>query len=182
MGITFKEIGDDCSLCPLNKAGICNGLVNYGNGPVYPPCSEMDENMDIEVYLEERKAAERRKQERIREKEKAEAEKKRTKEIRKKRRQFSDAYCHEEIKKVNALNKLLKRVKSAADSAKFDLIFSEAMAEGGIMLGDIEKIRIGSDKLNDKVLDVCALLNEAQNQLRRKRIEAQRTEKYKNIK
>lgn len=50
MGITFKEIGDDCELCPLHKE-LCNGLQNHGNGPVYPPCSEMDEGTDVEEYL-----------------------------------------------------------------------------------------------------------------------------------
>lgn len=50
MGITFKEIGDECDLCPLRRQNICNGLANYGGEPVFPPCSEIDPDTDAEQY------------------------------------------------------------------------------------------------------------------------------------
>ena len=68
MGITFKEIGDDCSLCPIGNKGLCNGLANYGNGPVYPPCSELDDDTDIDAYMKHMVEAAHRREERHREK------------------------------------------------------------------------------------------------------------------
>lgn len=181
MGITFKEIGDDCSICPVGKAGLCSGLVNYGNGPVYPPCSEMDENMDAEAYMGRMRETERRREEQRKEKSHMEAEKKRKKELQKKRRQVSDSYCRKEIEWVNKLKKMSKALEDAADDAKFDLMFSEAMAEGGIWIGNIEKLKDVSGNLEDRLVQVGEALGKAQKQLAVKRVEVRETEAYKNI-
>lgn len=181
MGITFKEIEDDCSICPIGQAGLCNGLVNYGSGPVYPPCSELDPNTDVEKYMEDRKAAARRRKEQQKEKEKAETEKKQKKELQKKRRCFSDSYCRKEINRVNDLKKLLSKIESTTDSTKLDLIFTESAAQCGLPTASPEAIKRNLDKLNEKLEIVKAALEEAQKQLKEKRTEVQKTEQYKNI-
>lgn len=181
MGITFKEIGDDCELCPLHKEGLCNGLVNNGNGPVYPPCSEMDEDTDVEAYLADRKERERRAalQREQSVKEKAEAKKKA--ELKKRRRQFSDRYCCSEINRVKVLKKALAAADKAADSVEFDLRFSEAMAEGGIMLGNLENLTASLAGIREKKAFLQLELKKAGDELLKKRKEAQATEGYQSI-
>lgn len=181
MGITFKEIGDDCSICPIGKAGLCHGLVNYGNGPVYPPCSELDENTDAEKYIKDREIAARRREEQRKEKQKADAEKKKKKELQKKRRQFSDSYCHKEIDRVNDLKKLLSKIEKATDSTKIDLIFAESAIQCGLPTTEPEQLQGNINQLNEKSEKVKAALEEAKKQLAAKRSEVQKTKQYKNI-
>lgn len=181
MGITFKEIGDDCSICPIGQAGLCHGLVNYGNGPVYPPCSELDENMDVEKYMEDMKAAARMREERRREKQKVDAEKKKKKELQKKRRQLSDSYCRKEIDQVNALKKLLSNIEKTTADTKVDLIFAKSAIKCGLPTTDPETIQSNINQLDKKSEKVKAALEEAQKQLAIKRAEVQKTKRYKNI-
>lgn len=107
MGITFKEIGDDCSLCPIGKEGLCNGLSNYGDGPVYPPCSEMDEDTDVDAYMKNRHQQERRHRAYQIQLEKERQAAKRKSEIQKKRRRYMDHCCIEERRQIDALRKKL---------------------------------------------------------------------------
>ena len=41
----------DCSTCPFQKEG-CNGMTCGPNGPIYPPCSDLDEDETIEEKYE----------------------------------------------------------------------------------------------------------------------------------
>lgn len=133
MGITFKEIGDDCALCPLHDT--CNGLVNHGNGPVYPPCAEMDEDTDVEQFLADRRERERRAAQQKAQMVKAKAAAEKRAYVKKQRRQFSNRYCRAELDRVAALKKALVMAEDTVSSIEFDLMFSQAMAEGGIALG-----------------------------------------------
>lgn len=181
MGITFKEIGDDCDLCPLHKQNMCHGLMNYGNGPVYPPCSEMDENTDVEQYLDHIRTIARSKIEKQEEKRKSEAEKRQKKEIQKRRKRFSDTYCKKEIQAVNQLKKTIKKLENTLDSIKTDLIFSEAMNIDGISFGNPDKLKKIMNKINEQLIDKKVILDSAQKQLSIKREESRQTEEYKNI-
>lgn len=182
MGITFREIGDDCSLCPLYKADICHGLANYGGGPVYPPCSEMDENTDADEYLEKLREAERHRAEARKAKAQSEAEKAHKKELQKKRRRISDAYCRKELEIIKTLEKMLKHWEDAGESRAFDLTFAEAMEKGGIPFGDTEQIKNDINLAEERTRQIEAALADAKKQLAIKRAEVQKTAEYKTVK
>ena len=44
---------DDCTLCPLYKNELCKGgLTSNGYGePVEPPCTNFDDNTDLDEYV-----------------------------------------------------------------------------------------------------------------------------------
>lgn len=182
MGITFKEIDGDCSICPLHKAGICNGMANYGNESVYPPCSELDEEIDAEVYLQKLQEAARYREERRKEKQKAEAEKERKKAIKKRRRQFSDAYCRTEIEQVTYLKKSVKATEKAIERQTSDLAFAEAMTKSGIPMGDLIAMESQLDNFCSQLMVNKSLLHDAEKRLAAQRVKAQETEQYKAIK
>ena len=182
MGITFKEIGDDCSLCPLYKADICHGLANYGGGPVYPPCSEMDENTDVDKYLADLREAEHRREDARKAKAKADEEKAHKKELQKKRRRISDAYCRKELNTIKSLEKMLKHWEDAGESRAFDLTFAEAMEKGGIPFGDTEQIKNDINLAEERTRQMETALADAKKQLAIKRAEVQKTAEYKAVK
>lgn len=181
MGIKFKEIGDDCSICPISKAGLCHGLANYGNGPVYPPCSELDENTDVDIYMKNMQNAARQREERRREKAKKEAEKKAKKELQKKRKRFADNQCRKEIDCVNSLKKLIKSLKDEIDSKTFDLRFSKSMTKSGIPFGDPEKMEAVIKMLENRLMETETAFDKAQKDLAAKRAAVYKTNEYKNI-
>lgn len=184
MGITFAEIEDDCSLCPLHKEGMCNGMANYGGEPVFPPCAEMDENTDVEEYVRKLHIAHHQRSERQREKEKQAAEERAKKDLKKKRRQFSDSYCREEINRVKDLKKILKRLEDARSEAVIDSRFSflTAILQMEMPVGDPEKADGRVAQIDDKIKEVKSLLDKAQKDLLIKRKEIQKMEAYKSIK
>lgn len=181
MGITFKEIGDDCSICPLRNAGRCEGLVNYGNGPVYPPCSEMDENTDVDKYLEKLREYDRRTEEKRKARQKAREEESRKKELQKKRREFSDRYCHAEIEKVNMLKKTVAELENAVSRADITLSIAELSDMVGMSENSVKDAKSRLRQLNEKLATAKTALDNAKNDLLMKRTKVQKTEEYKNI-
>lgn len=181
MGITFNEIGDDCSMCPFQAKG-CSGLINNGNGPVYPPCSELDPEMDLDVYIEQMEERKRKSRAFLQEQAARRAEEQVKKELHKKRRQYLDRQCYEEIKKVNELKKLKTKLEKAIDSTEMNLQFMEAMTAVGIPIGNIEKTKDGISEIKELLNRTIISLEEAKQQLAVKRTEAMKTEGYLNIK
>lgn len=178
--MTFDQIGDDCSLCPLSKEGICRGLVNYGSGPVFPPCSENPE-MDADACLESIRAAGRRMEEERKQKAALAAKEARRKELKKMRRRISDAYCRKEINEVKQLEKLLRHWEDAGSGMLFDLTFAESMEKGGIPIGDTEQMREGVLAVESRTEQIRASLEKAKERLAAKRLEAQKTERYQAV-
>lgn len=182
MGITFAEIDDDCNLCPLHKEGMCNGMANYGGEPVFPPCAEMDENTDVEEYVRRLEIAHYQRSEQQREKERQAAEEKAKKDLKKKRRQFSDSYCREEINRIKDLKKMLKRLEDARRDAVIDSKFLTAMMQMEMPVGDPEKADDRVGQIDNKIKEVKNLLDKAREDLLIKRKEVQKMEAYKSIK
>lgn len=182
MGITFAEIEDDCSLCPLHKEGMCNGMTNYGGEPVFPPCAEMDENTDVEEYVKKLEVARCQKIERQREKERQVAEDKAKKNLKKKRRQFSDSHCRTEINRIKDLKKILKRLEDAKCDVVIDSKFLKAMAQVGIPMADPKKADGRVNQIEERIKEVKSLLERAREDLLIKRKEVQKMEAYKSIK
>lgn len=181
MGITFNEIGDDCNVCPFRDKG-CSGLVNNGNGPVYPPCSELDPEMDLDVYMEQMEERKRKNRAFLREQAARRIEEQAKKELRKRRRQYSDRQCHEEIKKVNELKKSKTKLEKAIDGIETDLQFMETMAAAGIPIGNIEKAKENISSAKKKLDIIVGLLIYAKQQLKEKRTIVMNSKEYQNIK
>lgn len=181
MGITFNEIGDDCSLCPFQAKG-CSGLVNNGNGPVYPPCSELDPEMDLDVYMEQMEEQKRKNRAFLREQAARKIEEQKKKELRRKRRQYSDQQCQKEIKKVNELKKLKTKLEKAIASTELDLQFMETMASIGVSIGNVETAKDGVAAAKELLDKTVISLDNAKQQLAVKRMKIMKSEEYQSIK
>lgn len=181
MGITFKEINDNCDICPLKEANICHGVACYGGEPVLPPCAEMDENTDAEAYVRKTFEYERRMNEQREEKLRLEAEKKEKSRLQSIRTRFINSYCHEEMTKVKELKRLISAIEKNIKDVKCDQIFAETMEKGGVPVGNTDAIHDALIYYNAKLVEAQEALEKAKAELTQKRKEAKKTEEYKNI-
>ena len=181
MGITFKEIGDDCDLCPLHKQNMCHGLVNNGNGPVYPPCSELDEDTDADAYME---SILKRQHERI-QRERERAEKKRLqehkKEVQRKRSQYSNMYCRAELEQVNKLNRLMKDLEKELSVIESYISVADIMEKVDGHAPDAEKFISHRKQIKAHIAETEKKQCEAKERLTMKRKECRLSEKYQSI-
>lgn len=52
--MTLKELDGECDVCPIKEAGFCpGGWTCYGGEPVEPPCTSIDEDEDLDVWVSE---------------------------------------------------------------------------------------------------------------------------------
>ena len=57
----LKDLGEDCELCPVLKAELCTGgFTCYGGQPIEPPCCSMDEDTDLDQWVEDALERERK--------------------------------------------------------------------------------------------------------------------------
>lgn len=165
----FVEATDcDCDVCPIKKNGLCNGtgVACYGGEPVYAPCSEFEDNLDVDKYIEEelgriRKYNEQREKlakEKQAKKEKAD----KTAKIRKE----ADMYCSVEIAKIKKLKKQIKAMQDAYDAIK---IRASAYNSVNKMFGYSEQYAEKMPEIESKINAMNTELEELQKTYKAKR-------------
>lgn len=156
----FVEKTDcDCDVCPLKENDLCNGasVSCYGDEPVYAPCCDFEDDLDLDEYIKESFDNIRRYEEwedkRIRE----ERVKKEKAEKAAKTRKAADAYCYAEKAKIKTIEKQIKATQNAYDTIKtkataYNLVnemfgYPERCAE------EIPEIESGLADLNEKLAE-----------------------------
>lgn len=115
-----EETGCDCEVCPIKKNDLCNGasVTCYGGDPVYAPCCDFEDDLDLDEYIEKTLDNIRRYEEwedkRIRE-EKAKKEK--AKKAAETRKQM-ELYCSKEIAEIKSFEKNIKKIQKAYEAYK----------------------------------------------------------------
>ena len=167
----------DCSTCPFQKEG-CDGMTYGPDGPIYPPCSELDENETIEEKYESymiQKAANEEYYQRLH---KIELEKKKKSELTKKRRLFIKRTCYKELNTVNSLKKRIKKLQNMVN--KVDS-YTLAINMANKMFGYKQRLE-KNEKLVKTLNELNAELEEASAKLKAKQKEIRKSVEYKNIK
>lgn len=103
-----------CLDCPIRREGYCKQ-------PDDPVCAELDEDTDIEEWLEN---ADKRQREYLRrklEKEQKEREIRAEKERKRKLRKTREQYCAKELKELNEAKKLLRGLEKGKKDAEFTI-------------------------------------------------------------
>ena len=181
MGITFREIGDDCELCPLHKQDMCHGLANHGTGPVYPPCSELDEGTDVDEYLERLLRQQHERLERERKQREERRARERKKELQRKRSRYSNTYCRTELERVNEFNKMIKNLERALSDAEGNISMAECVEKAGGCIADIEELIKYRELVKARITEADAGRTQAKKRLAEKREECRRSPEYLSI-
>lgn len=180
MGVTFNDIGDDCEKCPFQERG-CKGLVNNGSGPVYPPCAEIDPDIDLNEYLTRQDEYHRKRKEQEAANAARKKEKQLKEETRKKRRRYLDEQCRTEIEEVEMLKKTKVILENSAYGIEIDLHFTEYMSKCGISVGNPDTIKGKLQNAEDSLSQIATVLSKAEERLTKKRKEVMTSEEYKSI-
>ena len=120
----WKEFVDstdcDCDVCPLKEKDLCNGasVSCYGDEPVYAPCCEFEDDLDLDEYI-------KRSLDNIRKYEDweykrinaARVKKEKAQKAAETRRQLR-MYCIDEITKIKSLKNAIKVIQKSYDSYK----------------------------------------------------------------
>lgn len=109
MGIKLFEVEDNCDLCPLLKSNLCGGGINVTpNGYYEPPCCNMEEDTDLEEYVNEynRKQALYRQKKIERDRIRKEKEEKQA--VSNRKRNYLKSYCYKEYKVIKDLKSQIK--------------------------------------------------------------------------
>lgn len=108
----LKDLDGECDGCPLIKAEFCNGgMACYGGAPIEPPCCGMNEDTDLDEWVEEATERRRKHNEFLRKKEEKERLKKEKTKKAADTRHRMRIYCMEEIVALKQAKKELKRVQ-----------------------------------------------------------------------
>ena len=167
----------DCSTCPFQKEG-CDGMTCGPNGPIYPPCSDLDENETIEEKYENYMIQKAANEEYYQCLHKMELEKKEKAELAKKRRCFIKRACYKELNAVNSLKKRIKKLQNIVNRVDS---YTLAINMANKMFG--YKQRLGKNEELVKTLnELNAELEEASAKLKAKQKEIRKSTEYKNIK
>ena len=167
----------DCSTCPFQKEGY-NGMTYSPDGPIYPPCCELNENETIEEKYENyiiQKAANEEYYQRLH---KIELEKKEKAELAKNRRCFMKQACHKELYAVKSLKKQIKNLQNAANRMNS---FISAVNITNKIFGYELKLK-KNKRLEEKIDKLNAELEEASAKLKAKQKEVRKSAEYKSIK
>ena len=173
----YENYEVDCSTCPFQKEG-CDGMTYSPDGPIYPPCSELDENETIEEKYENymiQKAANEEYYQRLH---KIELEKKKKSELAKKRRCFMKRACHKELYAVKSLKKQIKNLQNATNRMNS---FISAINITNKMFGYELKLK-KNKRLEEKIDKLNAELEKASEKLKAKQKEVRKSTEYKSIK
>lgn len=108
----LKDLGEDCTLCPLLKEELCTGgWTCHGGQPIEPPCCSMDEDTDLDKWVEDALEQQRRYEEYLCKKEKEEQLKKEKAKKSADTRHRMRIYCMAEIVALKQAKKELQRVQ-----------------------------------------------------------------------
>lgn len=108
----LKDLGEDCELCPVLKAELCTGgFTCYGGQPIEPPCCSMDEDTDLDQWVEDALERQRKYEEYLCKKEKEERLKKEKAKKAADTRHRVRIYCMDEIVALKQAKKQLQKAK-----------------------------------------------------------------------
>lgn len=115
-----EETDCDCDVCPIKKNGLCNGtsVACYGGEPVFAPCCEFEDNLDIDEYIETELERIRKYNEQREKLAKEKQAKKEKSDRAAKLRKESDLYCYAEIAEIKKLKKQIKAMQDTYDAVK----------------------------------------------------------------
>ena len=123
--MTLKEVDGNCEICPLLEENICPGGYRcYGGEPIEPPCCSIDEDADLDEWIDSYYEDQRRYEKHLEERErKARAMKERAKKAAATRRALR-LYCSAELAALKSAKNRLETQKSAE---RFAASFAEAI-------------------------------------------------------
>lgn len=108
----LKDLNGDCTGCPLIPAHFCNGGFRcYGGAPIEPPCCDMDEDTDLDEWVEEADEKRRAYERRLESKEREERLKRERAAKAAETRRAMRYYCISEISALKRAEKALRRQK-----------------------------------------------------------------------
>ena len=123
--MTLKEIDGNCKICPLLEEDICPGGYRcYGGDPIEPPCCSIDEDADLDDWIEGYYEDQRRYEKYLEEKDrKTRAMKERARKAAATRRALR-LYC---LSELTALKSAKKRLEAQKSAEHFATSFAEAI-------------------------------------------------------
>lgn len=167
----------DCETCPFKKEG-CNGITCFGNNPIYPPCSELEEDETIEEKYETyviQKAAEEEYRKRIYE---IEMEKKHKASLAKNRRLFMKRACRNELSTVASLKKQIESLQYLLDRIN---VYAYTVNVTNQLFGYEQRIK-KDESFEKKLNELNFKLEKASMELKIKQKEVRKSSEYKSIK
>lgn len=115
----LRDLNGDCEGCPLLKEKICpGGWACYGGEPIEPPCCSMDEDTDLEQWIDDYYERQRRWADYLAEKDRKEREKKEKAKKAADTRRAMRTYCYSEICELKQAKKSLKAQEAAERMAQ----------------------------------------------------------------
>lgn len=109
----LKDLNGDCYGCPVKRAELCSGGFScYGGEPIEPPCCGMDEDTDLDAWVDDAIERERRYQKYLEEKAEKERLKKEKAAKAAETKRAMRYYCTTEISALKRAKKALKSYES----------------------------------------------------------------------
>lgn len=176
--ILLKDV--DCpDGCPLYKEEICpGGMRCYGGEPIEPPCCSMDDEEDLNSWIDNYYDGQRRYEEYLDRQEEKCKLKEHKNEVLRRKRQYTRSFCYSEIQTIKRIKKQIKSYKSAKSFAR-SLTF--AFNTTNEMFG-YEERKVVNPQIDEELSRLELQLKEAECALVKKRKEAHKTDAYLAIK
>lgn len=177
--ILLKDV--DCpDDCPLYKEEICTGggMKCYGGEPIEPPCCSMDEEEDLDAWVDNYYEIQRKYKEHLDRQEEKRKLKEHKNEVLRRKRQYTRSFCYSEIQTIKRIKKQIKSYKSAKSFAQ-SLTF--AFNTTNEMFG-YEERKVVNPQIDKELNRLELQLKDAEYALVKKRKEAHKTDAYLAIK
>lgn len=170
----LKDLGEDCTLCPLLKAELCTGgFTCYGGQPIEPPCCSMDDETDLDKWVEDAFEQQRKYEEYLCKKEKEERLKKEKAKKAAETRHRMRIYCMEEIVKLKQAKKALKAAQAAERMASS---FAFAVNATNEMFRYDERVKVRQE-VSDAVKELEEMVAKCETAYKEKRKEFYKSRK-----
>lgn len=164
----LKDLNEDCTLCPLLKSEFCTGgMACYGGAPIEPPCCGMDEDTDLDKWVEDAIEKRRKHNEYLRKKDEEEREKKEKAKKAAETRRRMRIYCMDEIVKLKQAKKALKAAQAAERMASS---FAFAVNATNEMFRYDERVKVRPE-VSDAVKELQELVEKFETAYKEKRKE-----------
>ena len=114
--LLWKDFAQEecCDDCPLLKSEICTGdFVCYGGQPIEPPCCSFNDDTDLNEFVREYYAQQKKREEQEEARAKKEKEKKERARKAAETKRALRAYCYQEIYALKQAEKALKAQENA---------------------------------------------------------------------
>lgn len=177
--ILLKDV--DCpDGCPLYKEEICSGgsMKCYGGEPIEPPCCNIDEEDDLDIWVVNYYEKQRKYKERLERQEEKRKLKEHRNEVLRRKRQYTRSFCYSESQTIKRIKKQIKSYKSAKSFAQS---LTSAFNTTNEMFG-YEERKIVNPQIDEELNRLELQLKEAECALAKKKKEAHKTDAYLAIK